>query len=189
MSDRPELEPWEVLASEMALDHRWYRVRRDTVRFPSGQVVDDYFISERPEIVLIFAVTPDQRVELVRQYKHGPKAVTLEFPGGIMDPDEDDPLGAAQRELAEESGVEASEWTALGAIWDDPSKQNNRLHLFLAQNARRVKVQELDSSEFVIREQADLKYIPRMIYSGDINNSGAIALATRALQALGLFPI
>lgn len=188
MNRDPEPRPWEILDSEYALDHRWYKVRREKVRLPNGQVLDDYFTSVRPEIALVFAVHADGQVELVRQYKHGPRVITLEFPGGIVDENGETPLEAAQRELREECGAEAGQWQALGAVYDDPSKQNNRLHLFLAQEVRRVGQQKLDHSEFVQQIQQPLEAIPKLIATGEICNAGALALAFRAMQALDMIP-
>ena len=79
------MDAWKIQKSEMAIDHRWYKLRRDWVELPDGRAIDDYFVSVRPDVVLILALTPDGNVPLVRQYKHGVQKVLLELPGGFID--------------------------------------------------------------------------------------------------------
>ena len=62
---------WKVLASHNALDHRWYIVRRDTLQLPDGTIVDDFFVSVRPDVVVDVAVDRSGQMVLVRQYPAG----------------------------------------------------------------------------------------------------------------------
>ena len=79
------MEAWNILKSETVFEHRWYTLRQDWVQLPDGRLLDDYFVSVRPDVVLILAVTPDGHVPLVRQYKHGVQKILLELPGGFID--------------------------------------------------------------------------------------------------------
>ena len=180
-----EIRPWKVLESEFALDHPWYRVKRETVELPDGKVIDDFYYSVRPEVVLVFPVTEKGEVVMVEQYKHGARQILLEFPGGIFTHPEEPPAEAAVRELVEETGCTARELTPLGIAWDDPAKQNNRLHLFLATGVTATAQQRLDDTEFIRLHHFPLASIPDMVMSGKICTAGAIALAFRAVQALG----
>lgn len=119
-----DLRPWELLGSELAFDHRWYRVRRDTVRLPSGRVVDDYLVSLRPDVARLCAVTSYARLVLVRQWKQGVRSFMLELPGGVCD-DNEDPAVTAGRELTEETGYICPNLTRLGSFELDPSKNSN----------------------------------------------------------------
>ena len=98
-----DVRPWRTLATEPVFEHRWYRLRRDTVELPDGTILDDYFVSVRPEIAVTLALTPADEVVIARQYKHGIGEITLELPGGLVDEGED-PRAAAERELREETG-------------------------------------------------------------------------------------
>jgi len=88
------IEKWKLLDSELVLDDKWYRVRKDTVEIKPGKVVDDYYLGIFNDIVLIVALTADQQIPLVRQYKHGAGEILTELPAGYMD-DGEEPLAAA----------------------------------------------------------------------------------------------
>ena len=75
---------------------------------------------------------------MVRQYRHGAGQLTLETPGGLIDPGET-PAEAAARELLEETGYAADEIVSLGAVNPNPALFSNRLHGFLARGAQRVR--------------------------------------------------
>ena len=65
------MKSWKILQSTPVFQHQWYSLRQDRVQLPDGRILDDYFVSVRPDVVLILALTPDKQVPLVRQYKHG----------------------------------------------------------------------------------------------------------------------
>jgi ADP-ribose pyrophosphatase len=92
---------WKVLASHNAFDHRWYVVRRDTLQLPDG-TIDDYFVSVRPDVAVVVALDRSGQMVMVRQYKHGVREMTLEFPAGTFE--DEQPEAAALRELEEETG-------------------------------------------------------------------------------------
>ena len=114
-------EPWRVVATEPALDERWFRVRRETVELPDGAVVDDYFVAVREDFALVAAVTETDELVLVRQWKQGIRQLTLELPGGIVEAE--DPAAAAARELLEETGYACDELLPLGAGPLDPRRR------------------------------------------------------------------
>src|SRR5260221_13628445 len=93
---------WKVLASHNAFEHRWYVVRWDTLQLPDGTIVDDYFVSVRPDVVVVVAVDRSGQMVLVRQYQHGIRKRTLEFAAGTFT--DEQPEAAALRELEEETG-------------------------------------------------------------------------------------
>ena len=126
------LKKWQILRSRLVFDNPWCRVKQDMVQLPNKTVIDDYFVNLRPEIVMVLAVTAQQEIIFVRQYRHGVQEILLELPAGNFYPDQESPDSAMRRELEEETGYQALELINLGQIFDNPVKDQSRLHLFLA---------------------------------------------------------
>ena len=84
---------------------------------------------------------------VVHQYRHAFGDVVLEIPGGVIDTTDRDPLAAAQRELAEETGYVARTWRMLGAYSPNPATHTNRIHVALALDAREQACRSLDAGE------------------------------------------
>jgi ADP-ribose pyrophosphatase len=143
------IEPWQVLESKYSYRDPWLAVRSDTVRVPNGTVLSPYHTIEFPEWVCAVALTPQQEILLIEEYRHGVKRLSFELPCGAPDHDGEDVLDAMKRELLEETGFAASEWHALGSSTANTARQNNRVHAFLALDARRVSDQKLDPGEVI----------------------------------------
>jgi ADP-ribose pyrophosphatase len=181
-----KIEPWKTLKSELVVDHPWYRLRRDHVELPSGQVLDDYFVSVRPHVVLTFPLTSDNQVVFVRQYKHAAGQILLELPGGVVDTGETSPLAAARRELLEETGYDTDEpLEPLLEVFDNPTKDTNSISFFLARHVRLVAEQDLDETENIEVVLLPLAEVEPAIMRGDIRVSGSVALCLLALRQLG----
>ena len=128
------IQPWKILNSQLVLDNPWCKVRRDEVELPSGQLIDDFFVNVRPDIVLILAVTQQQEIVFVRQYRHGVQDILLELPGGGFHSQLETSLSAAHRELEEETGYVAEQMRLLATLYDNPVKDTNKIYLPLIQN-------------------------------------------------------
>jgi 8-oxo-dGTP pyrophosphatase MutT (NUDIX family) len=100
--------------------------------------------------------------------------VTLEIPGGLADSG-DTPEEAAARELLEETGYQAEQWTKIGVVNPNPAIFNNRCYTFLAQNIRKVSDLTPDQTEDIEVELIPLKDIPEMIRTGKIDHAIVIA--------------
>ncbi len=143
------VEPWQVLESKYSHRDRWLAVRSDTVRLPNGTVLSPYHTIEFPEWVCAIALTPESNIVLVEEYRHGIGRVSFELPCGAPDEDSEDVLAAMKRELLEETGYVSEEWHSLGSSTANTARQNNRVHSFLALDARRVADQKLDAGEII----------------------------------------
>jgi len=170
------MEKWKTLETEITFNNKWIKIQKDTVELTSGKVINDYYVNVRPDVALIFPITVDRKVIMVRQYKHGVKEILLEFPGGIFDPAKELPQVAALRELREETGYSATNIEELGAVYDNPTKDTNRIFFFLATNAIKSYQTELDETEDIEIIEIDIEEIPAMIKSREIKVAGSIAL-------------
>ena len=112
---------------------------------------------------------------LIRQYRVGIDAVTLEIPGGMVDAADGSPAESARRELLEETGYAADEMVQIGRVTSNPAFINNYTHTFLALNARPVAETSFDSAEYIEFELADIDEIPALIASGKITHALVIA--------------
>lgn len=168
------LQHWTTLESTPVFEHRWYRLLRERVSLPSGAELDDYFVSDREDVAIVFAVTKDGQALLVRQYKQGARELMTEVPAGFFHQDED-PLEAAQRELLEETGFSAGKWTLLQVTRDNPTKDNNRFYLFLAEDCEPVAHAEWDATEEIELLACPVGDLPKWIANGVICTHSSIA--------------
>jgi 8-oxo-dGTP pyrophosphatase MutT (NUDIX family) len=136
------IERWITLASEILGDYHVFRLRRDLIRSPRDGGELPFYVLETGDWVNIIPITPDGRVVLIRQYRYGRDAVSLEIPGGQVDGEE--PAVAAARELLEETGYAGDPPVHLGTVAPNPAIQNNRCHTFLATNVRPVAEVQFD---------------------------------------------
>ncbi len=179
------IQPWKTLASKLAFEHHWYNLRQDCVELPDGQVLDDYFVSLRPDLVVVFAATASNHVIFVRQFRQGIGHTTLELPAGFFHNEK--ALEAAQRELLEETGYQCSALSQIGCIATDASRHNNYLYTFLGTEAHKVAEQSLDPTEEGAGVEVVLipfsEVLPR-VRSGEIFAMSTVATIYRAFDEL-----
>ncbi|TXK45758.1 NUDIX hydrolase [Pontibacter qinzhouensis] len=179
-----KIEAWKTLKSEMVFEHRWYKLRRDHVELPNGLELDDYFVSVRPNVVVTFPLTADNKVIFVRQYKHAAGEILIELPAGVIDEGEDVPMEAAKRELLEETGYASENAELLLEVIDNPTKDTNKIYYFLQRNVVKVAEQNLDVSENIEVLTIPLEEVEAKIMAGEIKVSGTVALCMLALRKL-----
>jgi 8-oxo-dGTP pyrophosphatase MutT (NUDIX family) len=125
--------PWKVLSREYLSRKLWYTVRVDKVELPTGAIIPEYWINEYAPWVNVVAVTTDDKVLLIRQYRHGLGQVHFELPAGTTDPGETSLEDAAKRELLEETGYGGGRWSPLVTLSANPALTTNLTHTFLAE--------------------------------------------------------
>jgi ADP-ribose pyrophosphatase len=178
------MQHWKILQQEDIFKNHWYHLRKDVVQLPNEQIIDDYFVSVRPEVALVFAITENQKVLLVKQYKHGIQQVVIELPGGFFDKKNEPAKNAALRELQEETGYTTDSIDYLGKLSDNPTKDTNSIHLFIAKNCKHTSFQNLDSTEFIEVLEVDLNQIKKLVLNREIHISSSVATIFMALEHL-----
>jgi 8-oxo-dGTP pyrophosphatase MutT (NUDIX family) len=183
MDDR-RLRAWQILSSEYRVDTKHLRLRADRVALPSGAVVDEYFVRESHGFAVVFALTPDERVLLVRQYKHGVGEIVTELPAGVMD-DSESPEACASRELAEETGYTGSAPEFVRTFLTDPTNSTSRFHVFVVRDAKRTGEPQLDVTEEIEVDLARVDEVRAMALDGRIAAGSQVAAVLVVLEYLG----
>lgn len=180
------IRPWTVLRSTYLLRREWINIRKDAVRLANGSTIPEFHVVEYPDWVGTIAVTEDEHIVLVEQYRHGIGRATLELPAGRVEPDENLQVCAA-RELLEETGYESADWHEVGRCAPEPAKHSNYAHLFFAGKCRKVSDPVLDAGEDLVVKTFPVDQVLTMVEHGEIVHGIHIAgiLWARQLGYLG----
>jgi 8-oxo-dGTP pyrophosphatase MutT (NUDIX family) len=162
--------PFETLRREPALVTPIFTVERVWRRSPNTGQTHEFVNLATPDWVNIVPLTEDREVVLVRQERHGACNLSLEIPGGLVEPGED-PAAAALRELREETGYEAPEAVPLGWVHPNPAIMSNRCHLYFAPGARLVAEQEPDGREEIEVVTVPYDALGDLVRTGEITHS------------------
>ena len=132
------MKPWITLDRRVEFSGGPIReIARETVQLPDGRIIPDYYTARMGDYALVYAVTLEGKVLMLRQYKHGVARVCLTFPGGYVAPGED-PAFAAERELVEETGYQGTMLTRLGSFVTNANQGCNTAHMFRIDGCKQV---------------------------------------------------
>src|SRR5438552_2352282 len=165
------LKPWKKISSQPLGDFRIFRLRSDRKISPRTRQEHEFFVIDSVDWVNIIALTPDQHLVMVEQYRHGSNTVELEIPGGMMDATDATPEATAQRELREETGYEGENAQLIGQILPNPAIMSNICFTVMFDNCHHVHSVEFDHSEDLLTRLVPVADIPRLVGSGNIRHS------------------
>lgn len=178
------MRPWRRAGAARSLVRdRWMHLRAEAWETGAGAVLDPWYMLDHPDWVHVLALTADDRAVMVRQWRPGLGAASLELPGGAMDPGDADPAAAGRRELLEETGYGAAGLRALPPLSPDPAHMSNRFHLLLATGAERVAEPSPDPTEEIAVELHPVADLLDGLSRGAVANAahaGGILLGLRA---------
>lgn len=137
---------WEKLGHTMQAKTRIFDLLSARYRHPVRGLERDFVVVQAPDWVNVVALTPDDRLVLVRQFRYGIGEFSLEIPGGVIDAGED-PVAAGLRELREETGYAGAPGRLLGSVHPNPAIQSNRCHFVLVEEAVKSHPLQWDADE------------------------------------------
>lgn len=169
------MQKWDVLKSEYIFRNLVCNIRADNCLLSNGRIVGNYIVNEYPDWVNIVAITADEQIVLVKQYRHGSGEFSLEIPGGVVDANEDI-HGAAARELQEETGyVSEKKPVLIGSFYTNPANATNRVNTFLLTGVEKKYDQRLDDTEDIEIELYPFAEMDALIARGEITHLFAAA--------------
>ncbi len=170
--------------SEIVVDSAYYRLRKDRVEIPGGEILDDYYVREGPSFAVIFALTANERIILVRQYKYGADRVILELPAGMLD-DGEAAAAAAARELEEETGYSARSLQPVRDYSVGATNSSAIMHLFFAQDATVRAAQRLDRGEAIEVVLVSANELYDLVARGEIDQIAHVCAVYEMLNRIG----
>lgn len=179
----PELK-WKVLSSEYIHKGPWATLRTDKCQMPDGRIVPSYYVLEYPDWANAVAITEDNKIIMVRQYRHAAQVVSLEIPGGVIEAEED-PVEGMKRELLEETGYEFNNIELLCKLHANPSTANNITHCYLARGGKKVQGQHLDEHEQILIEEYTIDEVKQLLAENKITQALHCSTLFYALLKLG----
>jgi ADP-ribose pyrophosphatase len=171
-----ENDAYDVVRSQPKFAGRVIEVRVDDVRMSDGKVAQREIVTH-PGAVAIVALDDEGKIVLVNQYRHPVRARLDELPAGLLDVDGEPALEAAQRELAEETGLAADEWHVLVDLYSSPGMTDEAVRIFLARGLApaggEFEPEHEEITMHVFRES--LSESVRRVLNGSIVNASAVA--------------
>ncbi|MEV8536802.1 NUDIX hydrolase [Streptomyces sp. NPDC051211] len=176
MEIKDTAENWEVVSTERPFQGKKTAVDSDVVRMPDGSTARrDYQV--HPGSVCVLALDAEDRVLVLRQYRHPVRHKLWELPAGLLDVPGENPLRAAQRELYEEAHVKAGDWRVLADFFPSPGGSDEAVRIFLARDLADAEGERFEVSE----EEADMELarvplaeLVRGVLAGEIGNAGLV---------------
>ena len=179
LTDEP-FEP-EVLQSDLVHKGWVWDVRSDRVAYGDGEIIREYVA--HTGAVAVVAIDDDGRVLLIQQYRHPIRHRDWELPAGLLDVVGEEPLLAAQRELAEEADLVAANWESLVSVWTTPGGNDEMIHVFLATGvSSAAQAHEREDEEADIRvEWVPLSDAVEAVLAGRMHN-GILSIGVLAAE-------
>lgn len=177
------IAPWTVIHENKEYQTPIFNLLHRQMRLnaPDEQIEGNFYILDAPEWINVIPVTGDNEVVLVEQYRYGIEEPTLEIPGGMVDAGEK-PLGAAKRELREETGYKSDSWQSLGKVSANPAIMNNYTHTYLAEYCYfEGEVPATDKHEQIIVHLFAIEDFLDLVASGTIDHSIVVAAVAKYL--------
>jgi ADP-ribose pyrophosphatase len=169
------LKAWDKISSQPLGDFKIFRLRSDRAISPRTRQPHDFIVMDSANWVNVVAVTPDQQLVMIEQFRHGSSTIELEIPGGMIDPHDPSPEAGGIRELREETGYAGENPRIIGKLFPNPAIMSNTCFTVLLENCRRIHPVEFDHGEDLITRLVPLSEISELVATGKIRHSLVVA--------------
>ncbi len=159
---------WEKLGQDTKLKTRVFDVLGARYRHPGRGMERDFVVMQSPDWVNVVALTPDDHIVLVKQFRYGIDGFSLEIPGGVIDHAGEDPVAAGLRELREETGFSGVSAKLIGTVRPNPAIQSNRCHFVFVEAAVRAHDTAWDTDEEIAVMTKPVEEVFALAHSGEI---------------------
>lgn len=178
------MEKWKTIDSKYIIQRPWATLRVDKLEMPNGNIKEEYYVLEYPTWVNMVAITEDNQVIFVKQYRHGASQIMVELPAGVVEENED-PEIAARRELLEETGYAFDDISYVCELYANPATSGNLTYTYLLTGGRKVQEQELDPSEDIDVVLMDLEDVKQFLFDNKIGQALHTSALFYTLKKLG----
>ena len=178
------MEKWKTINSNYIIQRPWATLRVDKLEMPNGNIKEEYYVLEYPTWVNMVALTEDNQVIFVKQYRHGAGKIMVELPAGVVE-DNEDPEIAARRELLEETGYAFDDISYVCELFANPATSGNITYTYLLTGGRKVQEQELDPSEDIEVVLMDLQEAKQFLFDNKIGQALHSSALFYTLKKLG----
>ncbi len=169
------IQPWKKIGSKPLGDFRIFTIRSDLTISPRTGKEHDVFVIDCVNWVNVIAVTPENQLVMVEQYRHGSDTVELEIPGGMMDTADESPEATGARELREETGYVGGKPRLIGEIFPNPAIMSNRCFTVLMEDCHCAHEVQFDHGEDLATRLVPVAEIPKLVAGGKIKHSLVVA--------------
>lgn len=178
-----EILKWQRIASKYLVREKWATLRVDTCKLQNGAIKDDYYVLEYPNWVNAIALTEENKLILVRQYRFAADIVSLEVPGGVID-DGEMPETAIVRELQEETGYSFESCELIATLYPNPATSTNKTFTYLLKGGKKTHEQHLDEHEILNVEEYTIDEVKDLLKNNQIDQALHVAALHYGLMKL-----
>lgn len=174
----------KTLKEEYIYKGKIINLRRDEIELPDGNKAVREVV-EHNGGVCVLPLTDDGKIVFVRQFRYPYKEEILEIPAGKRDSSDEDPLECGKRELREETGASAKQYTDLGELYPSPGYVGEKIYMFLAQGLSFSET-ERDEDEFLNVEEIPFGKALEMVMNGEIKDAKTQTAILKTALLLGI---
>jgi len=161
------MKKWKRKKTDLILDKRYFRVRKDLVELPNGEVRDWIYLDKTDSpSAMVIGITKDKKIVMNKQYRYLVGKIVMELPAGYLEKGESIEK-AARREFEEETGYKCRALVKLGSVWEEYGHLKHQIYIFAAKDFKKTK-QKIDPVENIEVKLVDFDEAVKMVRQNKI---------------------